>query len=399
MRVVQVNYAFDRALRSADELLDRYATLTGWADAIARAGADVLTVQQFRSSANVTRAGLPYTFGDFGAIRAATAAFGPDVVHVNGLGFAAATWRLRRALGRPIDLPHPSHTAPTPLPHPSHTAPTPLPHPSRTGAAAIVVQDHASGLPPRDGFLRARVRRRLMRAADAFLFSTLDQARPWRARGYIREAQRVYDVMEASTDLRPIDRGEARRATGVDGSPSALWVGRLNANKDPLTVLDAFEPFIARHAGATLTMIYREEDLIDRVRARVTASPPLRDRVRLVGAVPHDRIAAYYSAADIFVVGSHHEGSGYALIEAIACGATPVVTDIPPFRALTAGGSIGALWTSGDPSACASALGRAVDQIDRARAIDHFERNLTWTVIGQRAVAIYADVLANMAGG
>jgi hypothetical protein len=56
--------------------------------------------------------------------------------------------------------------------------------------------------------------------------------------------------------------------------------------------------------------------------------------VRLAGEVAHDRIAAFLSAADIFVVGSHHEGSGYALMEALACGTTPVVTDIPAFRAL-----------------------------------------------------------------
>ena len=47
-------------------------------------------------------------------------------------------------------------------------------------------------------------------------------------------------------------------------------------------------------------------------------------------------MAAFYSAADLFVVGSHHEGSGYSLMEACACGAMPVVTDIPTFRLLTA---------------------------------------------------------------
>lgn len=95
MRVVQVNYASDPALKSAAELLDHYTTLTGWADAIAGAGAEVLTVQRFRSSANVTRRGLPYTFGDFSAIASAAAAFQPDIVHINGLTFPYQTWRLR----------------------------------------------------------------------------------------------------------------------------------------------------------------------------------------------------------------------------------------------------------------------------------------------------------------
>src|SRR5438876_111648 len=57
----------------------------------------------------------------------------------------------------------------------------------------------------------------------------------------------------------------------------------------------------------------------------------------MLGHVLHFRLAAFYSAADLFVLGSHDEGSGYAVLEACACGASPVVTDIPSFRRMTAG--------------------------------------------------------------
>src|SRR5262249_58955638 len=127
----------------------------------------------------------------------------------------------------------------------------------------------------------------------AFLFSAIEQSHAWRERGLIGDRQRVYAVMEASTDLRAVPRGEARSASGVTGAPALLWVGRLDANKDPLTVLAAFERFVAGRADATLTMIYHTEELIEPVRARVVGSTALRDRVRLVGAVPHDRMSAY----------------------------------------------------------------------------------------------------------
>ena len=94
----------------------------------------------------------------------------------------------------------------------------------------------------------------------------------------------------------------------------------------------------------------------------MSASPALARRVRLVGYVPQEKLPAYYSAADIFVLGSHHEGSGYALIEACACGAVPVVTRIPPFRAITGDGARGALWPPGDadwPRARAARDGQA----------------------------------------
>jgi glycosyltransferase involved in cell wall biosynthesis len=105
-------------------------------------------------------------------------------------------------------------------------------------------------------------------------------------------------------------------------------------------------------------------------------------------------MAAYFSAADLFIVGSHHEGSGYAVIEALACGAMPVVTDIPTFRRLTGNGEAGVLWTPGDARSCASAIRRAASQpIAREQIVAHFGRHLSWDAIGSRALEIYDEVI------
>ncbi len=367
MRVVQVNFAADPALSSAAALLERYDTLVGWAAAIAAAGAEVLTVQQFQTSSNVTRAGLPFTFGTFNEIAEAAVRFQPDVVHVNGLANAGRTWILRRWCRAP----------------PRSVSRVAAWHPP-----ALVVQDHGNSPPPG---VRALVRRPLFAVVDAFLFSTEAQATPWRDAALLSARQPVHAVMEASTSVRAAPREQARAASGVDGDPAIVWVGRLNANKDPLVVLDAFERYAAQRAAATLTLLFQGGELVERVRARVATSPLLRDRVRLVGEQPHDRVPAFLSAADLFVLGSHHEGSGYALMEAIACGATPVVTDIPSFRALA--GDVGRFWTPGDADACARALASAAAMRDRARVIDWFERRLTWEAVGKRAVAIYEEVV------
>lgn len=362
MRVVQVNYAYDPRLQSAAALLERYPTLTGWSEALAGAGAEVLTVQQFHRSATVTRHGLRYVFGTLGEIGRAAAAFEPDVAHVNGLMFFARTWWLRRLLPQ---------------------------------ATAVGVQDHAGGAPRDRGPAVNAIRRWLMRAADGFLFSAIEQADPWRAHQLITRDQIVSGVMEASTGVRPMPQDAARAASGMTGAPSVLWVGRLNPNKDPLTVVTAFEQFARWAPGATLTMVYQEPELLDAVRARVMASPALADRVYMVGEVARERMAAFYSAADVFVIGSHHEGSGYAAIEAIACGAIPVVTAIPAFRALTRRGSIGALWPAGNADACARALietCRRDPASERQRVIDHFQRELTWQAVGARAMAIYREI-------
>jgi glycosyltransferase involved in cell wall biosynthesis len=145
-------------------------------------------------------------------------------------------------------------------------------------------------------------------------------------------------------------------------------------------------------------MIYSETLLLEAVQRRVNSSEVLRPRVRLVGAVAHDQLAAFFSAADLYVGGSHHEGSGYALIEAIACGAVPVVSDIPTFRLLT--GGAGALWPAGD----AASFGRALLDVsrrnldaERRRLADHFARELTWPAIGRRAHEIYGEIVGHRA--
>ena len=81
-----------------------------------------------------------------------------------------------------------------------------------------------------------------------------------------------------------------------------------------------------------------------------------------------------------------------------ACGVLPVVTDIPSFRAITAGGSFGALWNAGDSSACADALVKtARSDTDRGQALmaAHFERALSWPAIGRLALAAYRDAFAS----
>ena len=236
-----------------------------------------------------------------------------------------------------------------------------------------------------------------MRAADGFFFTAAIEAAPWRLDGLIGPQQRVYQVAEASTVMQPIARDRARRDSAVEGDPAVLWVGRLNANKDPLTVLTAFERSLSALPNAVLTMVYSADDLLQGVRDRVASSQALVPRVRLVGRVPRDRMAAFYSAADIFVSGSHHEGGAYALVEACACGVSPVVTDIPTFHVLTGGGSIGALWNPGDVEACAEALG-AVARRDRPasreRVLQHFEQKLSWTTVARQAIESYREVVA-----
>ena len=118
--------------------------------------------------------------------------------------------------------------------------------------------------------------------------------------------------------------------------------------------------------------------------------------MHLLGRVPHDRIETLMRAADLFVLGSHREGSSFALIEALATGLTPVMTDIPSLRALTNNGAVGRLWRPGDSqalaralrAAAAAALGPGARSVVRA----HFDERLSSRAIGREFVAAYASL-------
>jgi len=382
MHVAVLSYFYDSDYATVDALLDRYLSLTGWAESLLAAGAERVTVlQRFSRDVDLRRNGVEYLLRagndlptrsgrDPRRLHRAVKTLRPDVAHVNGLMFPLQTWLLRRTLPR---------------------------------ESALIVQDHG-GAPPatRSAVARLRypIRRAGLRAADGFMFTTAEQAQPWHAAGLIGPDQPVYGVVEAGRPVRPLPRAEARAASGVCGDPAMLWVGHLDANKDPLTVLAGFERALPHLPGARLTMVYVSDELLPAVRARLAAAPALAERVDLRGRVLYDLVAAYYSAADIFVLGSHREGSGYALIEALTCGAVPVVTDIPSFRALTAGARgmpYGVLWPPGDADALAAALVE-VARSDlaplRAELVAYAARELSWDAIGRKALAAYRDLLA-----
>jgi glycosyltransferase involved in cell wall biosynthesis len=383
MHITQLNYVYDPDIRDPEALLDRYATLTGWSEALLSAGASRATVvQRFGRNADVTRRGVHYVFRSDGPgtmprpwrwrsrLHGAVATLAPDVVHINGLNLPMQMVGLRGAL------------------------------PETT----LIVQDHVSRSPERPrpslrSALRARIWRAGLGSIDGLFFTAKSQADAWRDSKLLGE-QPVYEVLESSTSIEAQPRAAARRESGMEGDPAILWAGRLNSNKDPITVLDGFERSIDALPRATLTMVYGAADLLPEVEARVRSSPVLQGRVVLAGRKPHSALSSYFSAADVFILGSHHEAAGYALIEACACGAVPVVTDIPAFRAITAG-SIGALWRVGDASDCSRAIVgvcRGDLSAASARVRAHFDRSLSWDAVGRTALDAYRDARSRARG-
>jgi len=367
--VVQISFYSDPAGRDPAALLQAWPTLVHVAEAASKSGVPVTVLQASSHRDSFARHGVDYHFLPFGgtaatstgraAAHALVDGLRPDVLHVQGLGFAQDVLALAAALP---DYP-------------------------------IVLQDHADR-PPRRPWHWPLWRRGLS-AARGVMFCTREQARPLQRAGLLPARLPVYEVPESTCLFEPGDQLSARQASGLTGSPCLLWVGHLNDNKDPLTVL-AGVSLAARHLpGLQLWCCFGNAPRLPEVRATIARDPLLRGRVHLLGEVPHARIETLMRAADGLVQGSRRESSGYSVIEALACGLPPVVTDIPSFRALTGGGAAGRLWRCGDPRSLASALlalAAAAPAQARAAARRQFEQHLSQDALGRRLRAVYAEV-------
>jgi glycosyltransferase involved in cell wall biosynthesis len=224
--------------------------------------------------------------------------------------------------------------------------------------SVIIAQDH--GNLPFEG-LRKPFQRLSARAIDAFVFTALGNTQRWKDSRVIRKDKPCFEVLEGVSDLTPRDKELSKARLDMKGDFNLLWVGRLESNKDPLTVVRGFADYLRINPLAQLYMIYGERRLLMAVMALVEHDPILRQALHLVGFVAHRDLDVWFSAADAYVSGSHREGSGFALIESMSCGCVPVVTDIPSFRKIS--GKYGFLWKAGEASSLCAALDKAYQHI------------------------------------
>lgn len=238
------------------------------------------------------------------------------------------------------------------------------------------------------------------RFVNGWLFTASGNALLWKQKHVIKANDKIFEVLEASTEIQPLDYTECRSKLDIKSHEEVfLCVGRLVPDKNPLLILNAFRSYVAINAFAKLYLIYQEDDLLPEVKATIDEHPELARAVRLVGKVPHTGLAAWYSAADFYLSASNREGSGYALIEAIACGCMPVVTDIPSYQKITGNGRLGLLYETGNAQALLLALlSLWRKRLSRETVKSYFESTLSFECIARdlskviMGVCSYSDI-------
>jgi glycosyltransferase involved in cell wall biosynthesis len=111
--------------------------------------------------------------------------------------------------------------------------------------------------------------------------------------------------------------------------------------------------------------------------SRLISEYSLDAHVRLVGAVPHDQLNLWYSAADLFCLASRNEGWPNVVIESLACGTPVVATAVGGIPEIIRSEALG-LLTESDDSQMAEKICQALGRTWKPKEIVCYAEQHTW---------------------
>ena len=201
----------------------------------------------------------------------------------------------------------------------------------------------------RDPLQRARARWVLSRA-DLVIADAENLGAAALALGARPERTRV---LPWGVDLAQFRAGDARE-------PGLLLSTRMHEEIYDLgTVIDAVAPVLASRPGARLVVTGEGSLRASLERRAAERLPP--GRFTFTGRVTAAEMAGWLARAELVISASHSDSTSVSLLEAMASGAVPVVSDIPGNRAWVTEGDGARMFPPGDARALTAALTRALD--------------------------------------
>ncbi len=266
----------------------------------------------------------------------------------------------------------------------------------------------ARGETDRETDRRIQVEGAIMQFADRIVASTP------------RDKQQMVDLYAAPADkieiispgvdtqlFRPIPTSTAKAFVETPKDDhSVLFVGRI----DPVKGIDIWfkamalvveeNPALRGHLCVCLIGGDIDEEVPDEEVARLQALKDelgIGDLVTFLGRRSQEALPYYYSSADVVVMPSLYESFGMVALEAMACGAPVVASDVGGLSFIVRDGETGYLVPERDPRALADCLGKLLrDPSLRARLGRRgiaVARDYAWRRIADRIESLYASLL------
>ena len=221
------------------------------------------------------------------------------------------------------------------------------------------------------------------------------------ARFGLKNLQRVIPI---GMDLTPFDILPARevfsaRFPETAATRNLLFLSRIDEKKGIDLIIAAFAR-IAPHRPDVRLVICGGGDpaLVEKLQAQAT-SLGIAARITWAGQVTGDLRLAAFSAAEFFVLPSHSENFGIALLEAMAAGLPCLSTDQVALAA-DAARDKAVLLTPREPAAIASKLEELLDSPEQRRLLGQSARILSrcdysLPAMGKALHGLYGEIVKN----
>jgi glycosyltransferase involved in cell wall biosynthesis len=191
--------------------------------------------------------------------------------------------------------------------------------------------------------------------------------------------------------FRPADRDAARRALGLT-RPTLLAVGNLVRLKSHRMMVEALVGLPA----VDLVIVGEGPE-----RAAIEALARERrvaDRVRLLGHVPQDRLPDIYSAADLLLLVSTHEGWPNVLLESMACGTPVIASDIDAIADIVAAPEAGRILKEPNPERLATAAREFLGALPARAATRAYAEGFDWQSTTEGQITLFREICKHRPG-
>ena len=249
--------------------------------------------------------------------------------------------------------------------------------------------------------VRIEAERMIAQAADRTVVASRDE-QDQLVRLYGANAERIVTVpCGVNLDLfHPIGKKEARRQLGLrDDDRILLFVGRI----EPLKGVDILLGAAARLEAESDCFVLvvggdntAQDGEVSHLRD-LASELGIAERVNFMGAVDHERLPLFYSAADVCVVPSFYESFGLVAVEAMACGTPVVASRVGGLAGTVRDGETGYLipWRCPEPFAERLELLLRNEGLRRAfgqTARQEVER-YRWGNVAEAMIALYRELI------
>jgi glycosyltransferase involved in cell wall biosynthesis len=211
-------------------------------------------------------------------------------------------------------------------------------------------------------------------------------------------ADKVFAIPEAARrSFYPASSSEitaARERLGVEGE-FILCVGTVEPRKNLLNLIRAFEELVTKNFTSLQLVIAGKPGWLSNELDTYLAGSPIKQRVLFTGHISDDELRALYSSCLVFVYPSLYEGFGLPLLEAMACGAAVVTSNVPSI--IETVGTMARLVSPTDVHDIAQGIKSLIDNVDERQHLSaagrrHAEK-FSWQRTASATLEVYETVL------